>query len=82
VRLASQPEVVLRTPGDRDVSTIPPAELAALAERVRTARPGVDRAELKRTVAGLAGSARYTKATDAILESALPLDPGGGVKGG
>ena len=76
LRLPSQPEVLLRTPGDRPAESIPPAELAELARRVLVAAPGSSRDEVKRKVARILGWGRYTQALDELLESALPDDPG------
>jgi hypothetical protein len=74
LRLPEQPEVILRLPGERDVSTIPPSELAELARRVRERTPDATRDDPKRQVGRLLGWGRHTAALDALLESALP-DP-------
>jgi hypothetical protein len=74
LRLAEQPEVILRLPGDREASTIPLLELAELGRRVREREPGASRDEIKRQVGRLLGWGRHTAALDAVLESALP-DP-------
>ena len=76
LRLRSQPEVLLRTPGDRDASSIPPAELAELARRALLITPGAGRDDLKRQVARILGWGRFTQALDELLESALPADLG------
>jgi hypothetical protein len=81
LRLPTQPEVLLRVTGGRDVLSIPPAELAELARQVESGTPGVDRDGLKRQVAQILGQGRYTHALDELLESALPLDLGGESRG-
>ena len=76
LRLPTQPEVLLREPGDRDVSAIPPSELAELARRVVDRTPGVSRDDQKRQVAQVLGSKRYTAALDEVIGPAMPPDPG------
>ncbi|MGK2850382.1 MAG: AAA family ATPase [Candidatus Limnocylindrales bacterium] len=71
LRLATQPEVVLRTPGDRDVWSIPGTELAALAAAVQARDAALDRDSVKRQVADLVGWSRYTAALDKLLESVM-----------
>lgn len=72
LRLATQPDVVLRTPGDRDVWSIPGSELAALAAAVQAQDAALDRDRVKRKVAELVGWSRYTAALDKLLESVIP----------
>lgn len=71
-KLASQPEVILRTPGDRDTWSIPGSEIADLAGRIHAAKPDLDRKELKRAVGEALGWGRYTAALDKLLESLVP----------
>ena len=72
LRLATQPEVMLRTPGDRDIWSIPGPELAELADRIREGEPAIERDALKRRVAQVLGWARYTAPLDKLLETAIP----------
>ena len=72
LRLATQPDVVLRTPGDRDVWSIPGSELAALAAAVQAQDAALDRDRVKRKVAELVGWSRYTAALDKLLEAVIP----------
>jgi hypothetical protein len=76
LRLPTQQDVVLRTPGDRDVFTIPLSELASLGALVLAKTPSARRDEVKRELARVAGSGRYTRALDETLESALAPDVG------
>ncbi len=75
VRLPSQLDVVLRTPGDRDAAEIPRSELAELGRRVMAQNPTMERAQVKRELARLLGWGRYTASIDDLLESAIPMDP-------
>ena len=71
LRLPSQPEVVLRQPGDRDPRAIPHSEVAELARRVWARAPGASRDDVKRQVGRLIGATRLTAALDTLLEFAL-----------
>ncbi len=71
LRLASQPEVVLRTPGERDIASIPRSELAALAGAVSTAELDDDRGTRKRHLLGALGLSRLTAAVDRLLDDAM-----------
>ena len=72
IRLPGPPEVLLRTLGDRDISSIPGSELAEFAGRIHERQPDLDRAGLKRRVAGVLGQERYTAALDKLLEAVIP----------
>ena len=72
LRTATQPEVVLRTVGDRDPSSMPPAEIAELARRVAAKEPALDGDGVKRRVGSILGAGRHTAALDKLLEAAIP----------
>ena len=72
LRSATQPDVALRTVGDRDASTIPAAEIAELGRRVAAREPSLDREGLKRRVGSLLGAGRHTSQLDELLEAAIP----------
>ena len=72
LRSATQPDVALRTVGDRDASTIPAAEIAELGRRVAAREPSLDREGLKRRVGALLGAGRHTSQLDELLEAAIP----------
>ena len=74
LRLPTQPEVALRTPGDRDVWMIPGTELSALAAAVLARDEALDRDGVKRQVAALVGWSRYTTALDKLLQSVIARD--------
>jgi hypothetical protein len=74
LRVVGQPEVLLRTPGDRDIWTIPVSELAALVDHIRERTPDIERDALKRQVAQVLGWARYTAPLDKLLEAAVRKD--------
>jgi hypothetical protein len=74
IRLKDQPDVVLRTPGDRGAWSIPGSELAALAERIRQHDPDLDRDAMKRRLAQSLGWSRYTAQLNELLESVIPDD--------
>ena len=71
LRTPSQPEVVMRVPGDRDASSIPVGELLELTQIVLDAVPEASPDQVKRRVAQLLGWGRYTTAIDQLLERSL-----------
>jgi hypothetical protein len=76
VRLVGQPEVILRTAGDRDAWSIPGSEIGALAMIVADRSPTMDRKVVKREVARLLGSSRYTAALDKLLDAVIATEIG------
>lgn len=74
LRTATQPEVALRAVGDREPTSMPPAEIAELARRVAARVPGLDRDGLKRRVGVLLGAGRHTTGLDKLLDAAIPND--------
>lgn len=71
LRTATQPDVTLRTVGDREPSSVPPTEIAELARRVSAKEPALDRDGLKRRVGALLGAGRHTAGLDKLLDGAI-----------
>jgi hypothetical protein len=69
LRLPDQPNVLLRARGQRTLHEIPPAEIAALATRLR--QPGDDDPALQRRILDTYGLSRLTEATRARLDACI-----------